>query len=71
MKYSAKMRMTGWVGDPFRQPLRGGAETVQPQLYADADFTGCVDTLRSTSGVHLCLQGPHTSFPLAGLSKGQ
>eukprot|EP00969_Alexandrium_andersonii_P281405 12440592-Alexandrium_andersonii.AAC.1 len=31
----------------------------------------CVDALRSASGVHLCLRGPRTSFPLAGLSKRQ
>ena len=39
--------------------------------YADADFAGCVESLRSTSGAHLNLQGPHTRFPLAGLSKRQ
>eukprot|EP00969_Alexandrium_andersonii_P017833 780214-Alexandrium_andersonii.AAC.1 len=41
MKHSAKLRMTGWVGDSF--------SAVAPHLYADADFAGCVDTLRSTS----------------------
>eukprot|EP00969_Alexandrium_andersonii_P237948 10502706-Alexandrium_andersonii.AAC.1 len=55
--------MTGWVGDSF--------SAVAPHLYADADFAGCVDTLRSASGVHLCLRGPRTSFPFAGLSKRQ
>ena len=29
-------------------------------LYADADFAGCVESLRSTSGGHLHLQGPNT-----------
>ena len=40
-------------------------------LCADADFAGCVESLRPTSGAHLNLQGPHNRFPLAGLSKRQ
>ena len=57
------VRMCGWVGDPVKD-----WELV---LYADADFSGCKDTLRSTSGVFLCIRAPHTFFPLAGSSKRQ
>ena len=57
------IRMTGWVGDP--------PSKLTPHCFADADFAGCAKTSRSTSGVHLCLLGPNTVFPLAGQSKKQ
>ena len=60
---SKYLRMIGWVGDPLA--------AVQPHLFADADFAGCVDTQRSTSGYHFAIRGPHTCFPIAGVSKGQ
>ena len=56
-------RMVGWVGDPM--------DDVRLALYADADFAGCIDSLRSTSGGHLNIQGPNTRFPLSGSSKRQ
>ena len=40
-------------------------------LFADADFAGDSDTKRSTSGVHLCIRGAFTCFPLNGVSKRQ
>ena len=40
-------------------------------VYADADFSGCADSLRSTSGGRMNLQGPNTRFPLSGSSKRQ
>ena len=40
-------------------------DDVRLALYADADFAGCVDSLRSTSGGHLNIQGPNTRFPLS------
>ena len=40
-------------------------------LYDDADFTGCLETSRSTSGVYLCIHGPGAAFPIAGSSKRQ
>ena len=55
--------MFGWAGDKL------GA--VQPHLFADADFAGCVETQRSTSGLHFCIRGPKTEFPIAGNSKRQ
>ena len=40
-------------------------------VFADADFSGCADSFRSTSGGHMNLQGPNTRFPLSGSSKRQ
>ena len=63
IQHSKEDKMIGWVGDDM--------SSLHLALYADADFAGCVESLRSTSGAHLNLQGPHTRFPLAGLSKQQ
>ena len=52
-------RLVGWVGDTL--------DKIQPHLFADADLAGDPLTLRSTSGAHLCLRGPHTPFPISGL----
>ena len=57
------LRMTGWVGDP--------AEDTSLNLFTDADFAGDVCSPRSTSGIHLALQGPNTYFPLHGQSEKQ
>ena len=46
-------------------------DDVRLALYADADFAGCVESLRSTSGGHLNLEGRNTRFPLSGSSKRQ
>ena len=56
-------RMVGWIGD--------GLTALQPHLFADADFAGCVETQRSTSGLHLAIRGPNSCFPIAGVSKRQ
>ena len=53
----------GWIGDRF--------EDLVPHLFTDADFAGCDITLKSTSGVHLCLMGPRSNFPLSGPRKMQ
>ena len=63
IKSSLNKRMFGWVGDK--------AEDIAPHLYADADFAGCATSSRSTTGVHLCLKGKNTYFPLNGVSKKQ
>ena len=56
-------KLVGWVGD--------GTLQLQPHLYADADFAGCVATQRSTSGGYLSIRGPHTCFPIAASSRRQ
>ena len=60
---SKQLRMVGWVGDKL------GA--LQPHLFADADFAGCTASQKSTSGHHFTVPGPHTCFPIAGVSKRQ
>mgnify|MGYP002809758887 CR=1 FL=1 len=60
---SLHYRMIGWVGDKPKQ--------LEPHLFADADFAGCPDSQRSTSGLHLAIRGPATCFPIAGASKRQ
>ena len=42
--YSLRKRAVGWVGD--------GLGALQPHLFVDADFGGCSETQRSTSGLH-------------------
>ena len=61
--WSLDNRLVGYIGDN----LSG----VRPHLYTDADLAGCPDTQRSTSGVYHCIKGPHTSFPIAVVSKRQ
>ena len=56
-------KMIGWVGDELKDLSIG--------LFADADYAGCGESLRSTTGVHMHIQGGHTRFPLAGMSKRQ
>ena len=55
--------MTGWVNDSFHE--------LQGRVYADSDFAGCEQSSRSTSGIHTCLLGKNTYFPLSGQSKRQ
>ena len=56
-------KLIGWVGNDLKS-LSGG-------IYADADYAGCGQSLRSTSGSHMMAFGSHTRFPLAGGSKRQ
>ena len=63
MQSTAHLRMQGWIGDPL--------DCLHPHLFVDADFAGCTSTSRSTSGVHLVLRGPRTSFPISAYSKRQ
>ena len=42
VNWSKKKKLVVRVGDPLDQ--------IQVAMYADADFSGCVDSLRSTSG---------------------
>ena len=46
---SLSKRMTGWVGNRF--------DDLSLSLFADADFAGCAQSLRSTSGSHMHIQG--------------
>ena len=57
------MFQIGYVGDDVKYIL--------PTLFADADFAGNKMNSHSTSGIHMCMMGPNTNFPLSGISKGQ
>ena len=35
-------------------------------LFADADYAGCGESLKSTSGAHMHIQGPHTRISIGG-----
>ena len=56
-------KLFGWVGNDIK--------SLQIGIYADADYAGCGQSLRSTSGSHMMAFGSHTRFPLAGGSKRQ
>ena len=58
-----QVKMFGKVGDSI--------EDLKLALFSDADFAGCSETMRSTSGVFLKLAGPNTHFPFNGLSNKQ
>ena len=53
--------LIGWVGNELT--------ALQIGIFADADYAGCGQSLRSTSGPHMLASGSHTRFPLAGGSK--
>ena len=55
---SKSYRMVGWVGDPI--------QNLDMHLFAAADFAGCSAAQRSTSGLHLRMQGAHSCYPLGG-----
>ena len=61
--HSADQKMVGWVGD--------SKADLSLALFADADYAGCGQSLKSTSGAHMHVQGKRTRFPLAGGSKRQ
>ena len=63
IEHSKGFRLVGWVGDKL--------DKCQPHLYVDADFAGCTETQRSTSGLHFVCMGPNTNFPITGVSKRQ
>ena len=55
-------RFTGWITQ---------GEEAMPHVYADADFAWDAAAQRSTSGVHLCIEGETSHFPLHDVSKRQ
>ncbi|CAE8687660.1 unnamed protein product, partial [Polarella glacialis] len=59
------LKMRGYVGRDDK------AEDLFLRLFADADFAGCRDTARSTSGVFLGIYGKNTFVPVAAQAKKQ
>lgn len=62
LSWSKDRTQIGWIGNP--------AKTLKAMLYIDADFAGCPYTLKSSSGCHFDIQGPHSCFPLSAGSSG-
>eukprot|EP00972_Heterocapsa_arctica_P047067 6944268-Heterocapsa_arctica.AAC.1 len=60
---SLNLKLRGYVGD--------SANRLQLTLYSDADFAGCPEAAKSTSGMFLALTGPSTFFPLNAISTKQ
>ena len=60
---SLDYKLKGHIGDKM--------EDLNLTLYSDADFAGCLDTAKSTSGVFIALTGPNSFFPLNAISKKQ
>ena len=60
---SLDYKLKGHIGDD--------PENINLTLYSDADFAGCIETAKSTSGVFIALTGPNTFFPLNAISKKQ
>ena len=56
-------RMVNFCGDD--------AAACQPHVYADADLAGCAATQRSTTGIHVQLEGPYTRWSITRMSKRQ
>ena len=63
IKSSVNVKMYGWVGDK--------REDLELVLYCDADLAGDRNDAKSTSGIFMCLLGPTSFVPLAGVSKKQ
>ena len=61
--HTLHLRMVGWVGDSLSE--------LRLHLFADADWAGDAVSMKSTSGVFLCVRGPCSSFPLAAVSRKQ
>ena len=61
VKCTLSYRQTGWIADPVA--------SLNLHLYADANFGGSLG--KSTSGIQLNIEGPHSSFPIEAMSSAQ
>jgi hypothetical protein len=57
------VKQVGYVGDNLSE--------LYLKLFGDADFAGCIDTNKSTSGIFMSLKGPKTNFPQGAASNRQ
>lgn len=60
---SYELRLVGFVGDPVTD--------INVSPFTDADFAGDAISQRSTTGIHLALNGRYTYYPLHALSGKQ
>ncbi len=65
IKCTTHYRLTGFCGNTESR------DDLKIELFADADFAGCPDTVRSTTGAFLALTGPNTFIPISAVSKRQ
>ena len=63
IEHTLDHRLCGWSD--------GDVSNINLHLYSDADFGGCNDTNKSTTGVYIAAEGRHTKWPISGLSKKQ
>ena len=63
IKGSTQSRLVGKVGDSM--------DSLKLCLYTDADHCSGIDHTKSTSGMIMALEGPHSWFPLAWASRRQ
>ena len=56
-------RMVGWIASD--------AKDLGVHLFTDADLAGCPYTMRSTTGIHICLGNQYSQFPILAVSKRQ
>ena len=66
-------RLICYIGSSLDYKLKGhngdSSKDLEFTLFSDADFAGCSDTAKSTSGVFIALTGPNSFFPLNAISK--
>ena len=58
---SLDYKLKGHIGD--------SSKDLNMTLFSDAEFAGCLDTAKSTSGVFIALTCPNSLFPLNAISK--
>ena len=56
-------RLKGWIGDSPRK--------LEQHYFSDADFAGCLQTQRSTTGAFAAICEPNSMFPTAMMSRRQ
>ena len=56
-------KLKGHIGDSI--------EDLDLTFFSDANFAGCFDTAKSTSGVFIALTGPNSFFPLNAIGNKQ
>ena len=63
IKCTLSYRQVAWFGDTITELMM--------HLYTGADMAGDAKTYKSTTGVYFALEGPHSRFPIAAMSKRQ
>ena len=68
-------RLVCYINSSLGHELKGrigdSSKGLTLTLFSDADFAGCLDIAKSTSGVFIALTGPNSFFPLNAITKKQ